>query len=509
MKEIFISLISLISFMITPLILDAWPNPDPPAAMFDRLPREPYRFLLESQGGPTDISRWSFLGHRPFMRLQSRGRTLALWESGATRQWEGDPLEAMGTLLAQHAVAATPGRPPFTGGAVGYFSYDLGRQIERLPDTARDDLQLPELHLAFYDHLIAVDHHQQRGYLIALPLPGRETKAVESAKELLHLARSSPPSPDRVLRLRFAPLRMRGQETRSGPRGVRSNFTHPAYCHAVERALDHIRAGHIYQANLSQRFTAPLNGTAESLYRRLRAANPAPFAAFLDLGGFQIVSASPERFLFVEPESRRVETRPIKGTRPRGNTPADDERLKAELLASEKDAAELVMIVDLERNDLGRVCEFGSVRVPDPSTGSGHGLRRVEAYPTVWHTVATVEGRLRSNITRADLLRATFPGGSITGAPKIRAMQIIEELEGLRRHVYCGAIGYLGFDGTMDLNIAIRTIIVANGQAYFHAGGGIVADSQPDDEYDETLHKARALANALGFDVEQISATTW
>jgi para-aminobenzoate synthetase component 1 len=495
-KEIFVSLISLLSFMITPLILETWNDPEPPVAMFDRLPPEPFRFLLESQGGPADISRWSFLGHRPFMRFQSRGRTLTLWEAGVTRQWEGDPLAAMETLLAQHAVAATPGQPPFAGGAVGYFSYDLGRQIERLPDTAQDDLQLPELHLAFYDHLIAVDHHQQRGYLIALPLPGREAQSTRAAQELIDLVRNSPPSPGRGLRLHSA------QDARSGE-GVSSNFTRPAYYQAVERALDYIRAGHIYQANISQRFTSPMNGVAESLYRRLRAANPAPFAAFLDLGGFQIVSASPERFLSVEPESRRVETRPIKGTRPRGKTPGDDERLKAELLASEKDAAELVMIVDLERNDLGRVCEFGSVRVPDPSTrfASGHGIRRIEAYPTVWHTVAVVEGRLRPNLTRAGLLRATFPGGSITGAPKIRAMQIIEELEGLRRHVYCGAIGYLGFDGTMDLNIAIRTITVMNGQAYFHAGGGIVADSQPGDEYDETLHKARALAKALGHDL--------
>ena len=273
--------------------------------------------------------------------------------------------------------------------------------------------------------------------------------------------------------------------------GLHSNFTRPAYCRAVERALEYIRAGHIYQVNLSQRFTAPMRGDVESLYDRLRAANPAPFAAFLDAGDFQIVSASPERFLQFDPVTRRVETRPIKGTRRRGATPAEDEQLKAELIASEKDAAELVMIVDLERNDLGRVCDYGSVRVPD--------LRRVEAYPTVWHTVATVEGRLRPGATRADLLRAAFPGGSITGAPKIRSMQIIEELEALRRHVYCGAIGYLGFDGRMDLNIAIRTITVANGQAYFHAGGGIVADSDPKEEYEETLHKARALANALDF----------
>jgi anthranilate/para-aminobenzoate synthase component I len=211
----------------------------------------------------------------------------------------------------------------------------------------------------------------------------------------------------------------------------------------------------------------------------------------LDCGEFQIVSASPERFLHFDPLTRRVETRPIKGTRRRGRTPAEDERLKAELLASEKDAAELVMIVDLERNDLGKVCEYGAVRVSD--------LRRAEGYPTVWHTVATVEGIVRSSTRRADLLRATFPGGSITGAPKIRAMQVIEELEGLRRHVYCGAIGYLSLNGRMDLNVAIRTITLKGGRAYFHAGGGIVADSDPEAEYEETLHKARALAAALGF----------
>jgi len=464
--------------MIAPLVLETWSDPEPPLEMFGRLPPEPFRFLLESQGGPRDIARYSFLGHRPFLRFQSRGRVLRLWGANGTRQWEGDPLEAMEALIAQHAtlVTVTPGLPPFTGGVVGYFSYDLGRQIEHLPDTAHDDLLLPELQLAFYDHLIAIDHQAKRAYVIALPLPGRETPAIEAGRELARLASA---------RLAAAPVEAISPKGRPG-----SNFTRETYCRAVERALDYIRAGHIYQVNLSQRFTAPMTQTAESLYRTLRAANPAPFAAFLDLGNFQIVSASPERFLFVEPQTRRVETRPIKGTRRRGKTPDDDERLKAELVASEKDAAELVMIVDLERNDLGRVCEFGSVRAPD--------LRRVEPYPTVWHTVATVEGQLRPNTARADLLRATFPGGSITGAPKIRAMQIIEELEGLRRHVYCGSIGYLGFDGALDLNIAIRTLTVLNGQACFHAGGGIVADSQPADEYEETLHKARALTRALG-----------
>ncbi len=479
--------------MISPILVDTWDSPPTPADLLARLPREPYRFLLESQGGPPDVTRWSFLGYRPFLRFQSRGRTLTVHEAGpralfwsakgsagagAARQWEGDPLEAMETVLARYPVAPLAGAPPLVGGAVGYFSYDLGRQFERLPATARDDLELPECWLAFYDHLLAIDHQAGRGYFMAMPLPGGAAQAVDSARELAcHLKASS----------------STGVEALAGTAQGQwvSNFSRAEYCRAVERALDHISAGRVYQVNLAQRFSAPYSDDAQALYQRLRIANPAPFAVFLDCGEFQIVSASPERFLHFDPLTRRVETRPIKGTRRRGRTPTEDEQLIAELLCSEKDAAELVMIVDLERNDLGKVCEYGAVRVPD--------LRRAEAYPTVWHTVATVEGLARPGTRRADLLRAAFPGGSITGAPKIRAMQIIEDLEGLRRHVYCGAMGYLGFDGRLDLNIAIRTLTIKDGQAYFHAGGGIVADSDPDAEYEETLHKARALAAALGF----------
>jgi para-aminobenzoate synthetase component 1 len=471
------------------LAVASWAEHRPAAEILTCLPSGPYRFLLESQGGPEDVCRYSFLGHRPFLRLQSRGRTVTLRGEGAARQWQGDPLEAMESLLGQYAVPPTTDLPPFVGGAVGYFSYDLGRQIEKLPATAKDDLGLPELWLAFYDHVLAIDHQTHQGRVIALPLPGREQLAIEAGQDLARMVEREMAVP---------PVEA------AAPRGnLESNFTRAAYREAVRQALDHIAAGHIYQVNLSQRFSAPMSSTAESLYRRLRASNPAPFAAFIDAGDgagdFQIVSASPERFLHYDPLTRRIETRPIKGTRPRGQTAEDDERLKAELLANEKDAAELVMIVDLERNDLGRVSDYGSVCVPD--------LRRLEAYPTVWHTVATVEGRLRPNLTRADLLRAAFPGGSITGAPKIRAMHIIEELEGLRRHVYCGAIGYLSFNGRMDLNIAIRTVTVKDGLAYFHAGGGIVADSQPDAEYDETLHKARALAGALGYDLASFHQT--
>ena len=474
-----------------PLVIDSWDGLPSPAGVLVRLPSAPYCFVLESQGGPADIARYSFVGQRPFLCFQARGRTLTVREAGAVAgyQWEGDPYEALESLLKRYSVAPAPGLPPFSGGAVGYLAYDLGRHVERLPATARDDLALPEAWLGFYDHCLAFDHLAGRTYAIALPLPGREAQAIQGAEQLARIARAEQSRPGPASPAVALPLATCG--------GLASNFTRADYLRAVERALGHIGAGHVYQVNLSQRLTAHMPCSAEALYHRLRAANPAPFAAFLDLGDIQLVSASPERFLRLDPVTQCVETRPIKGTRPRGVTPAEDSGLKEELLTSAKDQAELVMIVDLERNDLGKVCQYGTVRVPQ--------LGRVEAYPTVFHTVATVQGRLRPGTRRADLLRAAFPGGSVTGAPKVRAMQIIEELERLRRHVYCGAIGYLGFDGGLDLNIAIRTITVKGEWAYFHAGGGIVADSQPEAEYEETLDKARALAEALGLSVDGLS----
>ncbi len=268
---------------------------------------------------------------------------------------------------------------------------------------------------------------------------------------------------------------------------VDSNFTKPEYLAAIARIKDYIRAGDVYQVNLSQRFEAPLPCRPYSLYRRLRKLSPAPFAAYLNCGNLQVAGSSPERFLRIR--NGRIETRPIKGTRPRGGPPDEDARLRAELLASEKDRAELLMIVDVERNDLGRICEVGSIRVDE--------IFRLETHPTVHHLVAAVSGKVRPGSDVIDCIRSMFPGGSITGAPKIRAMQIIDEIETRPRHLYTGAVGYLGFDGNCDLNIAIRTIYCLGDRAYFHAGGGIVWDSDPEAEYQETLDKARAMRAAL------------
>jgi len=469
--------------MSLPVVVATWPEPRPAAELFFRLSGEA-RFLLESQSAVAGLARYSFFSDQAFLSFTATDDQLSVWEGNGVVQEVGDPLQKLEELLDRYSVATLPSLPPFCGGAVGYFSYNLGGQLEPAVQAKPQPQGLPDLHLNFYDHLIALDHQTETAYAIAVPLPGREEVAVQAAKDLATLVRQNTAQVNKPA----------AQPT---PRLIRSNFTRQKYREAVECAKDYIAKGDIYQVNLSQQFRVPFTESSESVYERLRHANPSPFAAYLDFGlDEKIISASPERFLSYDPLTRLVETRPIKGTRPRGRTPEEDDALKAELLASEKDKAELVMIVDLERNDLGRVCDYGTVRVPD--------LRRVEPYPTVWHTVATVEGRLRPQASRADLLRATFPGGSITGAPKIRAMQIIDELENISRDVYCGAIGYLGFDGHVDLNIAIRTIMFGDGEARFHAGGGIVADSDPNGEYEETLHKARALARALDTDLSTL-----
>lgn len=399
---------------------------------------EPYGFWLDSALPDERFGTRSFWGADPAIVFRSdRGAIEVERRDGPLERFSGDPLETLRELLRERA-----GR----GVAVGYFGYGLKRHLERLPDAAVDDLALPECQVAFYDAVQSVDPR-----LLAPPRPPL----------------GLPPAFD----------------------GLRSTFTRQGYERAVRRALDYIRAGDIYQVNLSQRFEAPCPRDEFDTYLRLRSLAPAFFGAFLRYPSYAVMSCSPERFLRYEAESRFVETRPIKGTRPRGPGPRTDAALAAELLASAKDRAENVMIVDLERNDLGRVAETGTVHVA--------GLCELESFPSVHHLTSTVRARLRPELDVVDLLRATFPGGSVTGAPKIRAMQIIDELEPVARGVYTGAIGYLHPGGNMDLNVAIRTVVARGGAAWFHVGGGIVADSDPAREYEETLHKGAALARAL------------
>jgi len=466
--------------------LDAFPDA---FEVFQRCFKDaPFPFFLDSGMDREKLGRYSFMGSDPFLIFRSKGTSIELRHRGMRWHGGGNPFrvlsEVFGRLRASpmESVAGGDEEVPFTGGAVGYFGYDLCHFVETLPATAVDDVEVPDCYLAFYDRAVAFDHLCRRAYLCSCRVPGLEESERRRWVEWLRAALSA--VPDEL------PSKESSRISMDAPLPpLRSNFTKEGYLAAIRRAKEYIAAGDIYQVNLSQRFSGPLSVSPLDLYARLRARNPAPFAAFLDFGEIQVLSSSPERFLQVEARTRKVYTRPIKGTRPRGSTPDRDEALARELLLSEKDRAELVMIVDLERNDLGRVCEIGSVYVPE--------LVVLERYPTVYHLVSTVAGRLPPERDGMDLMRAMFPGGSITGAPKIRAMEIIDELEPTRRGVYTGSIGWLGFTGDMDLNIVIRTFVVKDGTAYFQVGGGIVADSDPEEEYEETLHKGRALMVVL------------
>ena len=443
-----------------------------------------FSFFLDSGMDPGKLGRYSFIGSSPFLVLSSRGSEITLIQGTEKSNLSGNPFDVVNNFLQLYRLDSTSPPAPFIGGAVGYFSYDLCHFIERLPSTAVDDLKLPECYLGFYDLVLAFDNLQGKAYVISTGFPElRETERMERASQRL-----------KEVKERLADVSASGREAPLMPISstveqvtLAGGFTHQEYVDAVEKARQYIIDGDIFEVNLSQRFEAKLTITPYELYRRLRQINPAPFACYLDFEEVSVVSASPERFLRVRGDW--VETRPIKGTRPRGKTTVEDEVLANELMSSVKDRAENIMIVDLERNDLGRVCRFGTIKVTE--------LAILETFPTVFHLTSTVEGKLREGKNCIDLLKATFPGGSITGAPKVRAMEIIDELEPTKRSVYTGNIGYLSFNGDLDLNIAIRTFLVKGSRAYFQVGGAVVYDSDPEAEYQETLDKGRALINAL------------
>ena len=447
---------------------------------FEAFVHRPFSFFLDSGMDTAKLGRYSFMGSDPFLVLRSRGDEISLIREGVEEVRRGNPFDVLGELLEVYTLEGSQADIPFIGGAVGYFSYDLCHFIERLPTTAVDDLNLPECYLPFYDAIVAFDHLKGKTYVVATGFPElEEDRRQRRARERLSELRS------RVLLCPPPPIT---KEVLSEEKGVlRANFSHEGYLEAVATAREYICAGDIFQVNLSQRLEAGLNIPPYELYRRLRKINPAPFANYFNFDDVSIVGASPERFLKVRGD--RVETRPIKGTKPRGKTPEEDKALAQSLLDSVKDRAENVMIVDLERNDIGRVCRYGTVKVAE--------LAILETYPTVFHLTSTVVGQLSEGKGRIDLLKATFPGGSITGAPKVRAMEIIDELEPTRRSVYTGSLGYLSFGGDMDLDIVIRTMVIKGGRAYFQVGGAIVYDSEPEAEYIETLDKGRALIQAL------------
>ncbi len=472
---------------------------------FDLYRKEAYSFLLDSASDPQKLGRHSFMGGDPFLvykakRIKKPGEPIKSRieiidrSSGSddpiVQVTDGNPFDDVRQLMAAHRIdrSSYAGRPvPFLAGAVGYFGYEAGYFIEDLPDLGADDIGLPDIYLMFVNSLLVHCHRTGSSYLSVLGRGPNELMARVRAEKtrgailarLEAFEKDSPPewvgpSPEKKAASVQVP--------------VNFAFDEPSYCALVDKAKDHITAGDIFEVCLTHRLESPFTGDPWHLYSELRRINPSPFACFLNLPEAKVVSSSPERFLRLGAD-RRVESRPIKGTRPRGKTPEEDLEIQADLANAVKDQAENNMIVDLVRNDFGRVCRFGTVHVPE--------LRLIEAYASVYQMVSTIRGQLDDEHDGIDLIKACAPGGSMTGAPKIESMKIIDRLEPVKRGVYSGCIGYIDFSGPLDFNIVIRTFVLQNGRAYYNVGGAIVADSEPHAEYQETMDKARALITAL------------
>ncbi|MCP5042807.1 MAG: aminodeoxychorismate synthase component I [bacterium] len=494
-------------------IRELTPPPDA-LACFEVLRRQPMPWLLDSDAANGPLARYTFMGADPYLVLRSRRtrntfggrRSIAHGFEPGVHHVVGDPLVVAEAAVPRiddldSVLAGIVDPPPFLTGAVGYLGYEVAQVCEPVELGARDDFGLPDLVLLYNDRMLVIDHEAQRGFAVGLGFAdtaqqdiarGRALEAAEAIEILVCEVREQGPRRQK----RGAATVRRAVLEHQLPDAASACFDEKRYGEAVETIRDEIAAGNVYQANLTQRIDLPSRGNATrsdaergwQLYRALRRVSPAPFAAYLALPEVTIVSSSPERFLCLDREGM-VESRPIKGTRPRGASPEEDALLAKDLEGAQKDRAENLMIVDLVRNDLGRVCETGSVHVPE--------LMAIESYATVFQMVSTVRGRLRKDCSAADLVRATFPPGSMTGAPKIAAMQIIDRIEPVRRSIYSGAIGYFDAAGGFDLSVVIRTLLVRDGQVHLHSGGAVVSDSDPEAEYRESLDKIRALLAAV------------
>ena len=421
--------------------------------------------ILDSGMGVENLGRYSFIGLNPFTTFKYEDSVCTINE----KRFNGEPFEELNKLINTYTIENST-ELPYIAGAMGYFSYDLGRTIEEIPVIAEEEVKIPECYFYFYDNAIIVDNLKKQTFITALGVLKPKKDSINEIK-------------DKILKGN----RVEYREVNMGNTEFASNFGKDEYIDTVERVRQYIRTGDIYITNLTQRFCCETKKDPYEVYKDLRHINPAPFAAFMNVEDFSIVSSSPERFL--EIRNNIVQTRPIKGTRPRGKDKEEDLINRQELIDSEKDKAELLMIVDLERNDLSKVCKPYSVKVTE--------LFKLEEYSTVFHLVSTIVGELKDKYTSVDCIKACFPGGSITGAPKVRSMEVIEELEPTRRNIYTGCIGYLGFDGNADFNIVIRTILMKAGKAYLGVGGGITWESEKEAEYQETLDKAKALMRVL------------
>jgi anthranilate synthase component 1 len=470
---------------LVPLYLTLNADLETPVTAFLRLAAsEPACFLLESVEGGEKIGRYTFIGIRPYRTITAEGSWLSITEHGKTRKEQGDIFATLKDALSGQTPARLPGLPPFTAGAVGFFSYDVVRQIEKLPVLAKKELQMPDACLMFFDEVLAFDHVRKEMLLII-------TADVTSSKPELAYADALKRLGQLAKRLARPLPRLSARQVR-GKLRVEARTPKRAYLKAVARAKEYIRAGDIFQVVLSQRFDVTPGVDPFSVYRSLRIVNPSPYMYFLRFGlkkqgDTHIVGSSPE--MLVRVQGRQVDYRPIAGTRPRSQDEEQDRRVGEELLKDEKERAEHVMLVDLGRNDVGRVSEYGSVRVKE--------LMRIERYSHVMHIVSAIEGTLRAGLGALDAFRACFPAGTLSGAPKIRAMEIIEELEPARRGIYGGSVLYADFSGNLDSCIAIRTLLMQGKKGHVQAGGGIVADSVPEAEFEECINKASAVMRAI------------
>lgn len=476
---------------VTPLYKEFPAEDHTPLEIYEKLKKGKHSFLLESINGTLKTAQYSFIGCDPFIVFKSNGNETELIYEGKRAITRKDPLLKLKELMGNFKIERIKNLPPFFGGAVGFFSYDLVHTFEKLPSKAKKDINIPDINIILTDTVIAFDHFKNTITIIIIPairhlgfgyntitsglLRDCKQDAEKKIEEIINLI-NSPATADQTA------------STKEKKINPVSNLTKEGYMSIVTKCKEYIAAGDIYQANLSQRLSAKIGYVKPiELYRRLREINPSPFSALIEFDDIALVSSSPERLIKLE--GRDVETRPIAGTRPRGKTENEDNELHGELIANEKERAEHIMLIDLERNDIGRVCEYGSVIVDEFMT--------TEDYSHVIHIVSNIKGRLKKDKDGFDLIKAAFPGGTITGVPKIRCMEIIDELEPVARGPYTGSIGYISFAGDIDLNIIIRTFVIKNGQAYVQAGAGIVADSDPEKEYYETLHKAEALLKVL------------
>ncbi|MBA7505880.1 Anthranilate synthase component 1 [subsurface metagenome] len=471
---------------LLPVYKEILADMETPVSAFTKVGMGKHAYLLESVEGGEKLGRYSFLSSSPALIFESKGRkvTLSLKAPVMRQVKETDnPLEELKKIMQKYKPVEVEGLPRFYGGAVGYIGYDMVKFIENIPSTNPDDLDLPDCKFIFTDNLLIFDHVAHTIKVVSCVHLDREknnlktlyNEACRKIEKLITELRKKPKKRPKVRR------------SRSSKIILESNFTRNSFEKIVEKAKEYIKAGDIIQTVLSQRLQTKVSAHPFDIYRALRVINPSPYMYYLSLGGMNLVGSSPE--ILVRQEGRRVEVRPIAGTRPRGKDEFEDKKLERELLKSSKERAEHLMLVDLGRNDIGRVCEYGSVKVPE--------LMVIERYSHVMHIVSGVVGKLKRGMDSFDVLRACFPAGTVSGAPKVRAMEIIEELENLKRGSYAGAVGYFSFQGNMDMAITIRTILIKGKEAFLQAGAGIVADSIPKNEYEETINKAKALFEAI------------